>query len=337
MNRTCFILSVVLACSMATPSALAQKSSARGGGSAFEGWADAVTLEARDATVRAVLVPGIGGRVMFYGLGGENVLWVNPAAAGKTLATAGAGFEPGGFQVDLGPEVSGLPAHPDLWAGPYALSNRKKQGWLLRAPEDKAIEVELEKEVLLDPASGDLGFLHRLKNKGDRDSAFSLWHRLAAQPGGFVLLPLNKKSRFATGWSEQKSAGGKLTYEAGRAEHPAVRVMEGVLVARTGGEATKVGADSEAQWVAYAVGRTLLMAHFPVYSTATYSEGGNSVTVAWDEKRTELQPYSPEARLRSRKSYEFPLKLSLLRLPAAVTTHEEARALVDKVPGSPFQ
>ena len=113
-------------------------------------------------------------------------------------------------------------------------------------------------------------------------------------------------------------------------------MLDGVLVARPGGSATKIGADSDAQWMAYVHGRTLFMIHFPYYSGAVYSEGGNSVAVAWDETQTELQPMSPEARLRTRKSYEFPIKWSLIELPAEVTTHEQARALADKVPSSPF-
>jgi hypothetical protein len=269
---------------------------------------------------------------MAYGPAGDNVLWIDPAA-GSGSAT---GAEPGGFLCDIGPEVAGLPPHPRLTHEPYEWSTRRNHLVTLQSSEDKTLGVELEKEILLDPATGEVGFVHRMKNTGERDSAYCLWHRIACRPGGFVLIPLNQASRFAAGWSLRREAGGRPTYDGDRPASPAVQVLEGVLVARTGGERTGLGADSTGQWIAYAVGTSLLVIHFPVYSSAVYSEGGNTVTVAWDNRMTELQPLSPEARLRPRRTYEFPMKWSLLQLPAEVTTHAAARELVSRIPGSPF-
>lgn len=303
----------------------------------FSGWSDAIALASRESVPSATVVPSVGGRVMFYGRRGENILWVNPETVGRTLASAGGIFQPGGFQCDLGPEVAGLPVHPELWVGAYEATRRKDDLYILRAPTDRALPVEMEKGIRFDPSTGDVGFLHRIKNNVERDAAYSLWHRIACQPGGFVVLPLNRKSRFPAGWSMQRQKDGKLSYDGASPESPAVRILDGILVAKTGGPATKIGADSDAQWVAYARGRTFFIIHFPMYSSATYSEGGNSVTVSWDERMTELQPHSPEARLRSRRTYEFPSKWSLVELPAEVTTPEDARALASTVPGSPFQ
>ena len=304
----------------------------------FSGWTDALRLESRDAPTRAVVVPGLGGRVVSYGFRDENVLWVNPDTAGKTLAGEPGGFEPGGFVCDFGPEVAALPAHPALVLGPWEWTAKKNYLVTFKQPEDKALGVEMDKEVMFDPATGDLGFQHRVKNTRDRDSALTFWHRIFLRPGGYVLVPTNKKSRFVNGWSVQKSANGKLTWDSAPGAIDGVRVLDGVLVAKTGGAGpVKIGVDSDAQWAAYAIGRTLFIAHFPYYSTAVYSEGGNSVAIAWDERRTELQPMAPEARLRSRKTNDFPIKWSLVELPAEVTTPEEARALADKVPASPFQ
>lgn len=338
MKRTVLRLIVGLTAVSAVLPVHAQRTAARGVTvSGFQGWTEALVLEAREAPVRAVVVPSIGGRVMSYGRGGENVLWVAPNVGGQTLATAGGAFEPGGFQTDLGPEKALLPPHPELWVGPYDWSAKKGYFVGFRAPRDETLGVELEKDIVLDPASGDLGFTHRLKNIGERESAFCLWHRIACRPGGFALLPVNPRSRFTARWSLRHENGGRYTYDGVTPEHPAVRVFEDVLVVRTGGPGAKVGTDGLTQWLAYASGRTLLVIHFPVYSSAIYSEGGNSATVAWDETRTELQPLSPETRLRPRKTYDFPMKWTVIELPAEATTHEEARALVATIPGSPFQ
>lgn len=339
-SRLTLVLVLLAAGAFLAPAAdTSAKTSARGVTRvAFEGWPDALRLESRDAKPRAVLVPGLGGRVMSYGLGDENLLWVNPETAGKTLASDPAGFEPGGFFCDIGPEVAALPPHPALVLGPWEWSVKKTHLLALKTDEDKTLGVELEKLVMFDPATGDLGFEHRVKNTRERDSALCFWHRIALKPGGYVLVPVNKKSRFPSGWSVQKTTAGKLAWDSVSPAHDNVKILDGVLVARTGsGGPVKIGVDSDAQWAAYAIGRTLFIAHFPYYSTAIYSEGGNSVAIGWDDRRTELQPMAPEARLRSRKSNDFPIKWSLVELPAEVTTPEEARALADKVPASPFQ
>jgi hypothetical protein len=339
-SRLTLALVLLTGGTLLAPSALAQKKTGSRGITVgpFEGWPEALRLESRDARPRAVVVPAVGGRVLSYGLGDENILWVNPETQGKTLASDPAGFDPGGFRCDLGPEVAALPAHPALVLGPWEWSIKKNYLIGLKTAEDKTLGVELEKQIMFDPATGDLGFEHRVKNTQEREAALSLWHRIDLRPGGFVLVPVHKKSRFANGWSVQKSSGGKLTWDSAPPATEGVQVLDGMLVARTGaGGPVKIGVDSDAQWAAYITGRTLFITHFPYYSTAVYSEGGNSVTVAWDDRRTELQPMAPEARLRSRRSNDFPLKWSLVELPAAVTTPEEARAVAQQVPASPFQ
>jgi hypothetical protein len=329
-------LAAVLTLGLVPYAAEAQRTGSRGvTRTVLEGWSEALAIASREALPRIVIVPSVGGRVMFYGRD-ANVLWIDPNTAGRTALSADADINPGGFQCDIGPGVAGIPPHAGLWVGPYEWNARRNYLVTLEGAEDKRLGVELEKEIQFDPSTGDVGFVHRMKNTGERDSAFCLWHRIACRPGGFVILPLNRDSRFPAGWSQQRESGGRLTYDGTQPNSPGVRLLDGVLVARTGGTAAVIGADSNAQWVAYTVGRNLFVVHFPVYSSATYSEGGNTVTVAWDEQKTELQPLSPEARLRARKSYEFPLKWTLIDLPAEVTDHEQARRLVDQVPGSPF-
>lgn len=338
MKRPLSLLSVFVALACLAPaSSPAQKIDVRGISRApFGGWPETLVMEARATTTRAVLAPAVGGRILAYGLHGDNLLWLNPNAAGQIYKPGDSPFDPGGFACALGPEVASLPDHPLTLLGGYPWSTKKRSFIQLKGPEDKAIGVEMEKEVAFDADSGDLGFVHRIKNISERDAAFCLWHRIACRPGGFAIFPVNKKSRFAAGWAIRQEENGKLRYDGAAPESPNVRVLDGVLVVRTGGTATKIGADSDAQWLAYALGRTLFVIHFPYYSGGVYSEGGNSVAVAWDEAKTELQPMSPEARLRSRKSYEFPIKWSLVALPSEITTHEQARALAETIPGSPF-
>ena len=322
---------------MACIAASASKGGRAQGSTEFNGWGDAILLESREAAPKAVIVPSVGGRVFKYGLGADNVLWVDPASAGKKYEAGGAEFEPGGFYCDLGPESANFAPHADLTLGPWDFSIRKNYQVTLKVPENKAIGVEMQREVTFDPKSGELGFIHRFENHKERDTAHTFWHRVACRPGGFVLVSVNKKSRFPAGWAVHRPETGRSSYDGNKPEVAGVRILDGVLVAKTGSGSSKIGLDSEAQWVAYALDRTLFIIHFPIYSSATYSDGGNSVTVAWDDRRTELQPLSAEVRVRGYKKADFPIKWSLIELPAPVSTHEEARALVERIPSSPFQ
>ncbi len=337
MKSNCIHLLAFAALTLAALPADAQRIRARGvSHTEFHGWTNSLLVESRDALPRIIIVPQLGGRIMAYGVGDQNILWTNPDAAGQTLATAGPALDPGGFLCDIGPETARWPVHPELLLAPYEWSARRPYRVVLTSPRDETLRVELERDVQFDPTTGDVGFTHRLKNIGDEDTAYCLWHRIACQPGGFVLIPMNPNSRFPAGWSIQRRSDGRLTYDGTEPSAPGVRVMDGVLVAQTDSEPAKVGTDGNGQWAAYARGRTLFVVHFPVYSTATYSEGGNTATASWDSSKVELQPMSPEARLRPRRSYEFPLKWSLIHLPSEVRTPEEARALVNQIPGSPF-
>ena len=108
-------------------------------------------------------------------------------------------------------------------------------------------------------------------------------------------------------------------------------------VIKAEGKWGKLGADSRAGWVAYVRGKVMLVKFFPVYPGATYSDGGNTVEVYWDEKVAELEPLSPEIRLDPGQEYVFPEKWELVRLPHPVKTAEQARESVRTLPRNPFK
>jgi hypothetical protein len=60
------------------------------------------------------------------------------------------------------------------------------------------------------------------------------------------------------------------------------------------------------------------------------------VEVYFDRRATELNPLSPEISLDPGDSLIFPEKWVLIPLDKEVTTAEEARKLVPKIPPTPF-
>src|SRR5271155_1106421 len=70
----------------------------------YTGWDQSIFINATETPVQAVIVPAVGGRLVHFSLDGENILFENAAAQGRTM---GAGQEElwlGGYQCDVGPQ-----------------------------------------------------------------------------------------------------------------------------------------------------------------------------------------------------------------------------------------
>jgi hypothetical protein len=274
---------------------------------------------------------------MSYSLNGQNILFENPSSAGKTLHNSNTGFWMGGYQCDIGPEIRGLPEHPLLWIGPYRWEIPRDYQVRMTSEWDPAIRVQLSKELLFDPESGEVGLTQILKNISDRPVSYCLWDRTLCRGGGFAFFPLSKTSRFPARWSLRRTIDNKYNYDGVSPESSKVRILDGVLVAECRGEPTKLGADSDAGWIAYVLGSQLLVKYFPYYKKGNYSDGGNSVELYWDQQVAELEPLSPEIALRPEEDYSFPEKWVLTSLKNEVKTFQQARALVAKIRPSPFK
>lgn len=296
----------------------------------YRGWSNSILLQATNDSADAIIVPDVGGRVLHYGASGENILFEPAEGAGRTLDRSSPGFPVGGYQCDVGPESAGLPEHPHLWQGRHTWQSPGEWTVLVASGKDSVLGVEISKSIRLDPETGALHFIQWLENKLARDTPLCLRDRTLCKGGGFVLLPLNKKSRFSAGWSLRRKTGAGFSYDGATPFSPQVRVIEGVLVARTDGEPIRFGADSDAGWVAYARGQSLFVKFFAHTDDGAYSDG-NSVEISWDAQSVELEPRSPEVRLRRFNPYEFAGRWMLLPLDKPVTSFDQARALADRI------
>jgi hypothetical protein len=302
---------------------------------AYAGWAETYTVEAPRTGVSLIAVPPAGGRIISYALDRENILFENPGYLGKTLAnTAPQELAQGyiGYNIDLGPELRRLPPHLRLWMGPYAGATAGNS-LLLTSESDPAVSIRIEKRLTLEPDSGALGLVQTMTNVGSAPQAFCLWDRTLCQGGGFALVPLAPKSRFKGGWSLLKEG----TYQGDSPTHPRVALMDGVLVAHAGGTSAKLGVDTAAGWIAYVRGHLLFVKYFPVFPEASYTDGGNTAEIYFDPNVCELEPLSPEETLQPGQAYSFPERWTILRLDREVTEAREARALVSRIPASPWK
>lgn len=304
----------------------------------YGGWSECLTMRGGDC--KAVVVPAIGGRVLNYSLNGENILFDSPEANGLTLLNAG-NFSAGGYQLDVGPELRGMPPHRWLWQGPWNWRVPRPFAVHTYSEPDRDLGVQLEKEFVIDPDTGELGITQRMRNISTNDVSYCLWDRTLCKGGGFALFPLNKKSRFKAGWAIRVGQRvPEYRYDGDKPGDSRVRIMDGVLVAQAtatrDASQLKVGADSDAGWIAYARGKILFVKYFPVTPQATYSDGGNTVEFYCNSRVAELEPLSPEVTLKPGGTYSFPEKWMLIELEKEVTSYDQARTLVKRIPRSPF-
>jgi len=301
----------------------------------YQGWTETLRVDAARPGMSLIVVPDLGGRIVRYGLGGENLIFENPDYAGKTLENSPAGaLDQGytGYNVDLGPELRGIPKHLPLWVGKHRVLEAGPS-IALRSEIDPATRMEITKRIDADPLDGSLRVLQILTNRGDKDAAYCLWDRTLCAGGGFALIPLNASSKLPSGWCQLQNG----RYKTDAPSHPGVKILDGVLVAKAEGPSSKIGADSDGGWIAYTRGKQMLVKYYPYFAEGKYTDGGNSVELYFDPKVCELEPLSPEVTMTPSRAYEFMERWLLIPLEKEAAGWEEARDLVKKIPPHPFK
>jgi hypothetical protein len=302
----------------------------------YTGWPNSIYLNASETPVQVVVVPAVGGRIVHYSFNGQNILFENTASQGATLGANTGDLLLGGYQCDIGPASRPLPDHWQLSEGPQRWKSDALFSANVFSAPDAALGVAIDKDFVLDGDTGELGLVQRLRNVSDKEVSYCLIDRTICKGGGFVFFPLNKKSRFKAGWSLWRDTGQKKYFDGDSPESDFVRVLDGVLVAQTGANVTRLGADSDAEWIAYVRGNLLFVKYYLYSPAGPYTDGGNSVEVYFDRRLTELDPVSPETKLAAGQSFIFPEKWALMPLDKEVTTMEQARKLVPSLPPPPF-
>src|SRR5689334_21755233 len=97
----------------------------------------AVYIEAPAAKIVAVAVPQTAGRVVHYGLDGQNVLWNPTDKNGQPQAG-------GGYGLDLGPERA-IARHPVIWEQKHAWAKLGTNIVTLASEKDPAVGMRVEK------------------------------------------------------------------------------------------------------------------------------------------------------------------------------------------------
>jgi len=302
----------------------------------FSGWENSPALRGGDC--KLVVAPIVGGRIVSYTLNGDDVFYVDPASASNTLAATPGGFSIGGYQIDLGSDRRAIPDHPALWLGPWSCKTLRPNAVALQSEPDPGLGVRLQKEIMMDPDTGEVGLEQRMTNVSNGEISFRLRDRTLCKGGGYALLPLNKQSRFRARWAmARQDAQGKTLFDGAQPSDPRAKIMGDVLVVAAKGAPLRIGVDSDQGWIAYTVGRLLFVKYYPCSRQGSEAGGPPSVEFLADERGGALEPLSPEVKLKPGESLNFPEKWVLLGLDRPAESFAEARALVKRLAPSPFK
>jgi len=304
----------------------------------YGGWEKCFQFRAQDKDVTALLVPQIGARLIQYSLNGENILFDPVEARGKTIEKNTGWFWAGGYQIDIGPEMRGIPAHRELWMGGKLWGNMRSIGrgpLIIESEPEPILGVKITKSIYMNRTTGTLDVGQEMTNVSEKVQNYCFWDRTLCEGGGYSIIKLNPKSRYKAGWcwgTSDKNLPGGWSYNGDTPESPNVKILDGVLVAHCFGKSgSKLGTDSHAGWIAYARGKLLFIKQFPVDPNGKYTDGGMTVANYYSDRVAELEPISPEVAMKPNESYSFDERWFLVALDEAVDSHEKARALVGKV------
>jgi hypothetical protein len=190
----------------------------------------------------------------------------------------------------------------------------------------------------MDGATGALDILQRMTNVAEKEQSYCFWDRTLCKAGGFTVIPLNARSKFPAKRviGRRKVVDGKVDpfwweYNGTDPSHPGIRVIDGMVVAKSLGKEQKIGADSDGGWIAYIHDRLLFVKYYPYFPDGKYIDNGLSVAHYFNERIAELEPLSPEATLRP-EAVILPRAVDAHAPRPRRDDHEEARAVAATIP-----
>lgn len=275
--------------------------------------------EIRGAGKRVVVSPAQSGAIVCYGFDG-NLLRESPE-------DGGTGQFGEASCIDLSP------ATPSA-GGPWTPGPPGPSRVTLIAPPRPVPggSIRVEKEVGLDPRSGDLQVVIRATAPAaDALTPMVARSRLALPPGGYALSPTHPSGRYRAAWALARAAAGG--YDGDTPSDPRVHAGAGGLVAECRGAPYQAVTDSGAGWAAYVHGRTLLVLRFSGVARMVTGDGGWNVAIGMSDGAAELTVRSPEMRLRRTATYSFPIRWSITRLPSEVKSVAQAQSLLQELAG----
>ena len=283
-----------------------------------------LAVELTLGNTRAVLAPETGGRVLEYAINGRNSLYLDEREQDwkpgmQPLASAG--------RFDFGPELV-VPKHSIIWSGHWTAEITGPHSARLLSERDPQSGVQLIREFsLVDEsasapenspkrwAGATLVCRQVLMNISDKTVEYCHWGRSFHPSNGICIIPLGTNpSRFPSKYVMYEEDGGINP----KTQDPQIRERDGVLEITGPPRRPKLGFDSCAGWLAFAMtDNRLFVKRFPTYPDRVYNEAAAlTISVWWPQsKMIELEPIGPRERIQPGQSASFTETWSIADLP----------------------
>ena len=273
-------------------------------------------IELTNESTKVVLCPQAGGRVLEYSLGGKNSLYLDEKEAEWQPGQPGPASA---GRFDIGPELV-IPRRSTLWSGEWTGEITGPRSARLTSQHDKATGVQLLRDFELDAKTSRLSCTQTIMNVSTETKEWCHWSRTFALGEGICVIPLAGQSRFPNKY---------VMYEEGalinaRPVDPNIRIRDGFLEILAAPRRPKLGFDSYAGWMAYAMKNDLLFVKkFKTFPDRVYNEAAGLTISVWypEGARVELEPIGPRERLEPGQVGSFTEEwwLAPSRFPAAGT------------------
>ncbi len=266
-------------------------------------------LSLSNGTVEVVVTTDVGPRIARYGfVGQENLLAEMP----DHRAPASTWKVWGGHRLWAAPE-----ARPRTYAPDNVPVEVHADDWTLRllAPVEPSTSIQKQLEVRLDRQGTSLVVVHRITNRSPWPIELATWGLsvMSTEGGGTVVVPQEPfrphgqallPARPMILWPYTDLTDPRLTL--GKRY---VRISPDPSLATS----QKIGFGDRQGWVAYALGRTLLLKRFDHDDHATYPDFGSNLEIFTSRGYLEIETLGPLSHLDPGESAQHTERWSLHR------------------------
>lgn len=258
-------------------------------------------IELSNDSVRVVLEPNLGGRVLAYELNGKNVLYVDDSQDG--VIYEGKNLHPSAGRCDFGPEKT-TPSHPLLFLGKWQARITGDREAEMISQKDSATGVQLIRKFKLAKSGSRLEFTQVIRNVSNSTKSYCHWSRTFVKGSGISLSPLNAKSRYPKQF---------ILYEPGNRmnfmpeDEPNIRIREGIMEILSTPSQPKIVTDTENGWLAYlTLDNQLFIKKYAVDPTRIYGEmAACTACVYYKPLFCEIEPIGPMETIAPGKEAAF--------------------------------
>ncbi len=256
----------------------------------YRGWSDCYKISNAEAEV--IIAPQSGGRVLYFAIDGENIIFEDPAFDGFLKADMQASrIWADGGRFDIGPEALPARMREDIFMGEWRVARVGRREVEIIFDEPNAMGLKVVRRFALSRRGAELEIEQRMTNIESEPLSRHYWGRVFCHGGGVVEIPLDSDD----GWGSMGGYGSQGS-----------KVVDGTLVTQLDDGVYKVGSSSLDGWISYRVRGLKMVQQFKCYHGADYSDTDGYTTIFYsNEQVCEIEPVSPTVELKPGESHTF--------------------------------